>query len=84
MGVRRGGVGEEPGRFDDDVDAQVTPGKPLRVTLREDRKLGSIDRDAVAVGAHRPGKSAKDGVVLEEVGKSGGVGEVVDGNDLEL
>ncbi len=75
---------KNPVELDDDVDAQVAPGKPLRITLREDREPGSVDRDVVAVGAHRPGKPAEDGVVLEEVGKGGGVGDVVDGNDLEL
>ncbi len=75
---------KNPVELDDQVDTEVAPRQPLWVTLCEDGEPASVDGDLVALGAHRPGKPAEDGVVLEQVGEGGGVGEVVDGDDLEL
>ncbi len=36
VGARLGGIGEEPGRLDHDVDAQVAPGKFAGIALGED------------------------------------------------
>ena len=47
------GVGEEAGRLEDDVDAQVAPRKRRRVLLLEDLDLAAVD-DQRVVGVARP------------------------------
>ena len=85
VGSRLERVGEEPGRLDDDVNAEVPPREPLRVALGEDGEPAAVDGDNWSPSALTvSGKAAEDRIVLEEVGQRGGVGEVVDGDDLEL
>ena len=41
-------VGKQPGRFDDDVDAEIAPRQRLRVTLGEHLEGTAVDADLVA------------------------------------
>ena len=43
--ARFGGVGEEAGRFDDDVDAEVLPRQLARVALGQHLDRAAVDRD---------------------------------------
>ena len=47
VGGRLVAVGEEAGRLDDDVDAEVAPRQLRRVALGEDLERVAVDRDAV-------------------------------------
>ena len=77
-------VAEEPRRLDDDVDAEIPPGKPLRVSLGEHLDDLPVHRDAVSIGSNRSGESTEHAVVLEQVGQHLGGRDVVDGDDLEI
>ena len=55
--ARVGGLGEEAGRLDDDVDAEVAPRQVRRVALGEDLDLLAADGDAV-VGERDLGREA--------------------------
>ena len=43
-------VGEEAGRLDHDVDAEVAPGQRRRVALGEQLELVAVDRDRAVAG----------------------------------
>ena len=79
-----GGLGEEAGRLDDDVDAQVAPRQVGRVALGEHLHRVAADLDALAVGGDVLGQLAQDAVVLQQVGEDLGAGEVVDRHDLDV
>ena len=77
-------AGEEPGRLEHDVDAEVAPRKPGGVSLREHlhRLTARLD-DPVAerdVACER----AEHRVVLQEVGHRLRVAEVVERDDLDV
>ena len=84
--MRLGGVGEEAGGLDDDVDAEVAPRQRGRVLLDlEGLDLGvADDDDVVALEADVLGVAAQDRVVLQQVRQAGVVGEVVDRDDLDV
>ena len=84
MLARVDGLGEEPGRLDDDVDAELGPGEVCGVALREDQDGLAIDDDLVAVELDGRVEASCDGVVLEEMRQRLVVGEVVHRNDLKL
>ena len=84
VGLSLGSIGEQTGGLDGDVNAEILPREVLRVTLAEDLDLLAVDGDGVLVVADLSGETAQDGVVLQEVGQGLGVGEVVDGDDLEV
>ncbi|GMA85014.1 hypothetical protein GCM10025868_02640 [Angustibacter aerolatus] len=77
-------VGEEAGRLDDDVDAEVGPGQRLRVALGEDLDLLAADGDAAVGDRDVLLQAAQDRVVLQQVGRGRVVGEVVGGDHLEV
>ncbi len=81
-----GAGGEDTGGLDDDVDTEVAPRQrrgPLFDFERLD--LGVADDDGVlALEADVLGQPAQDGVELQQVRQAGVVGEVVDGNDLDV
>ena len=79
------GVGEEAGRLDDDVDAEVAPrqvrrGRARRATLMS---LPSTTMARPLASTDSPSRPRID-VVLEQVGQRRGVGEVVDADDLDV
>ena len=77
-------AGEEPRRFEDDVDAEVAPGQRRGITLREHLERARADTDRVAVDRHGVRQVSEDRVVLQQVGEGVGAGDVVDGHELEL
>ena len=81
-----GGVGEDAGGLDDDVDSEVTPGQGGGTLLDFERlDLGVADDDrVVAFEAHLLGETAQDGVELQQVRQAGVIGEVVDRDDLDV
>ena len=78
------GFREPPGRLDDDIDAQVAPGKIRGVTFFEHDERFAVDDDAVAVELDGRIQTPGDGVVLQEVSERLVVGEVIDRDDVEL
>ena len=84
VGLGLGGVGEETGGLNDDVDAQLTPGKVRRIPLGEGLDLLAADLDGVIVVGDFFGEASEDGVVLQEMGEGLVVSEIVDGNHLEV
>ena len=81
-----GGVGEDAGGLDDDVDAQIAPRKFGRTGLDLERlDLGVADDDGVvAFEADVVGQPAQDRVELQQVRQRGVVGQVVDRDDLDV
>ncbi len=82
-----GGVlaaGEQAGRLDHHVDAEVAPGQRRRIALGEDLQLLAVDRQRSLPRLHRAWEAPQDRVVLEQVGESAGVGDVVDGDEVEV
>ena len=82
--LRGARAGAEPaGGLDHDIDPELRPGQPAGIVLGED---GDPDSPTImAPSATRPaGKAAVDGVVAEEGSERGGVGDVVDGDDLDV
>ena len=84
VGLGLGGIGEEAGGLDDDVNPQLAPGKVRRILLGECLDLLATDLDGVIVVGDFFGEASEDGVVLQEMGKGLVVSEVVDGNHLEI
>ncbi len=90
LGARRevlGGVlalGEEAGRLDHDVDAEVAPGQVGRVALGQHLDLLAVDHQRALVGLDGAREAAQDRVVLEQVGHRGRVDQVIDGDELEV
>ena len=78
------GLGEAAGGLDDDVDAQLAPRQVGRVALFEDVDRLAVDDDLVAVELDGRVETARDRVVLQKVRERLVVGEVVDGDDLEV
>jgi hypothetical protein len=79
-----GAGGEEAGRLDHDVDAEVAPGQSGRIALGEDLDLVAAGDDRVAVDLDPAGVAAEDRVVLEQVGHRGRVDEVVDRDEVDV
>ena len=78
------GVGEDAGRLEDDVDAEVVPRQGRRVLLREDLDLAAVDDRARRRCARRcPGRPVGR-VVLEQQRVHLGVDQVVDGDDFDV
>ena len=77
-------LGEEAGRLDHDVGAEIAPGQRGRVALGEDLDLLAVDRDRVLARLDLAREAAEDRVVLEQVGQRGGVREVVEGDEVEV
>jgi hypothetical protein len=78
------GVGEDTGRLDHHVRAQVTPGQLARVTLGERLERLSAHGDLVRGRLHLVRQPAQDAVVLEQVGEGRVVGEVVHTDQLDV
>jgi hypothetical protein len=82
LGLAR--VGEQTGRLDHHVGAEVAPGQLARVALFEHLEGLAPDGDVVGRGLHLVAETAQDAVVLEQVRQRGVVGEVIDGNDFDV
>ena len=75
--------GEQAGRLDDDVDAELVPRQRLRVALAEHAERRAVDADRVALDLDA-GKPAVRRVVVEQVREDVRRREVVHGDDVEL
>jgi hypothetical protein len=78
-----GGVGEEAGRLDHDVGADLAPRQARRVLLGERAEALTAHGDLVG-GVRDVAEPAEDRVVLEQVRQGGVVGEVVRPDDLDV
>ncbi|MPM54121.1 hypothetical protein SDC9_100894 [bioreactor metagenome] len=83
VGQRLATVGEPAGGLDHHVGADVTPRDARRVGLGEDADETVADLQVAAVGGDAV-EVAADGVPFEQGGEGGGVGEVVDGDHLDV
>ncbi|BDZ50616.1 hypothetical protein GCM10025867_28570 [Frondihabitans sucicola] len=82
--LRVGGLREETGRLDDDLDAELAPGQVRGVALFEDADRLAVDDDVVAVELDGGVEAAGDRVEFEQVGESRVVGQIVDRDDLKV
>ena len=72
-----------PGGLEHDVDAERLPRQLRRILDREHLELVAVDGDAVAARGDVGLQVAEDRVVLEQVRQRLGVGQVVDGDDVD-
>ena len=84
VGLRLGGVGEDAGRLHHDVGADLTPWQRGRIALLEDPDRLAVDGDVVGGGDHVALQPAQDRVVLQQVAQARVVGQVVDGDHLDV
>ena len=77
-------LGEEAGRLEHDVDAEVLPRELRRIAHREHLELVAVDRNRVALGFHLRVQVAEHGVVLQQMGERGGVCEIVDRHEVDV
>ena len=76
--------GEAPGALGHHVDPQLAPGQQGQIGRGQDLDGPTLELDGVTVGGHFAGPHAVDAVVLEKMGQSLGVGEVVDRHYLDV
>src|SRR5690606_2859872 len=77
-------VGESAGRLQHDVDADLAPRQAGGVALGEHLHQGATDIETTVCDAHVQRELAVDRVILEEVGQGGGVGRVVDRDEVDV
>jgi hypothetical protein len=65
-------------------DAEVRPRQIAGIPLAEHADLAAVVGDDLPVTRHLGGKPPEDRVVREQVGEGGGIGDVVDCDDLEV
>src|ERR1700733_7144864 len=75
---------EQSGRFDDDLHAEPAPRQLGRVAFCQHLHRLAIDEDGAVLDFDLVAELAVDGIVFEELGEGGRVGDVVDGDDLEV
>ena len=79
-----GPVGEKPGRFQGDFDAQFSPGQVAGIPFGTDSDGTPVDDHRVPVDLDGAREAALGAVVLEQVGQCLGVPEIIDADDLEF
>ena len=77
-------AGKDSGRLDHEVHTQLAPWKLCRVLDGGNANLFAVDDQAVWRMRNRALESAVCRVVLEQVRQGGGVGQVVDGYNLNV
>src|SRR5436190_7609209 len=77
-----GGIGEQAGALEHDVDPEVAPRQARRITLGKDPDLAAVDHDRRVAGPNVARVGAIGRVALEQEGVHLGINEVVDGDDL--
>ena len=75
---------EQSGRFDHDLHAELAPRQLGRVALGEHLERLAVEHDLIAFGLDLVAQRAVDRIVLEQMREGGGVGDVVDGDDLDV
>src|SRR5271165_4028205 len=78
------GLGELSRGLDDDLRPYRRPVQLRRVLLGEDLDLLAIDGNRVRLSGNLVGKIAQDRVVLQKMGQCLGIGEIVDGNEIQI
>ena len=76
--------GEEPRRFDHELDLEVAPGEVRRIALGKDLQLGLAGLDRGIADLDVLVQLPENGVVLEQVPHRLRVAEVVDRDELEV
>ena len=77
-------LGEEAGRLDHDVDAEVAPRQRGGIALLERLDVLAVDPQRAVADLDRALERPVDRVVLEQVGERLVVGDVVDGDELDV
>src|SRR5437667_521428 len=77
-------LGEEAGGFDDDMRAYGSPIDFVGILGLENLEALAFDGDGVIGMRHLVVQNAEDGVVLQKVRESLRVGDVVDGDELDV
>ena len=77
-------VGEEAGGLNDNLNAELAPGQVGGVTLREHLDVLAVDDDALVIVGDLALEATRDRVVLQQVSEGLVVGEVVNGDDLDV
>ena len=82
--VLLGGValGEQAGGFQNDVHAQILPGKVGGITFHGDEDLVTVNDQIITLDGNFTVKLALRGVILEQVGDRFDRSQVIDGNNL--
>ncbi len=75
--------GKEAGRLDDDLDAQVAPGDAAGIGFLECLDLAAVDQQAIFLHFHGPIEAAVVAVVLEEMGHSLQIADIIECHDLK-
>ena len=76
--------GEQAGRLDHDVDSELLPRQRGGVALGEHPELLPVDLQRAVERAHRARVGTEDRVVLEQMRKRLRIGQVVDGDPLDV
>ena len=77
-------AGEDAGRLEHDVDAEVLPRQLRRILDRQHLELVAVDGDSFAAGLDVGVQVAEHRVVLEQMRERGGVGEIVDRDEIDV
>ena len=75
---------EEAGRLEHDVDAEIAPAERGGIRLVQDEDLVAVDDEAVVGELEGARVGAEDRVVAQQVRQRVVVGEVVDGDPLDV
>src|SRR5207248_852825 len=79
-----GRVGEQAGRLDDDLRAELLPGNVGRVALSGDLNFASVDDEGLFTRLDLARIIAVIAVVFEQVGVGRRVEQIVDADDLDV
>ena len=77
-------IGEQPGRLEDDVDAEVLPRQLRRIAQRQHLELVAVDRNAVAFGFDARFQVAEHRIVFEQVGERLRARQIVDRDEVDV
>src|SRR5690242_7456961 len=75
---------EEPGRLDHNLNTELLPWQLRRVALGEYSKRVAVEHNLITLGLNGMRQHAMHRVILEKMGEGGGIGDVVDGNYLQI
>ena len=77
-------IGKPSGRLKDDLDVQLFPRQLLRILHRQHFDRLSVDQDLIVFCFDAPLEGAVHRVVLQQIGQCLGVGQIIDGDELQL
>jgi hypothetical protein len=84
MLLDRGAVTEDAGALEDNIDAQLAPGKVGGVALGHVLDLLAVDDEVAVAGRDLALEGAVGRIILQQVGHNIDIGQVVDSNELDL